>query len=154
METNNLYGESIMLKEKNRTCNSTIGSGHHRPSGGGLTLGGGQGGLGNLQAELETHNLTSCLGVEVACHLPPTEVVPSVASIVGVAGAARGTCCGCGFGAASTPQAKPAIQMVMYEQNIISGMNIYMRPRRINIFLPLPEKAGTVRQITFWSSIC
>ena len=99
--TNNLHGELIMLKEKNRTCNSAIDSGQHRPSGGGLTLGGGQGGLDDLQAELETHNLTSCLGVEVA--LPLTEVAPSVVSIVGVAGAARETCCGCEFGAASTP---------------------------------------------------
>ena len=92
-----------MLKEKNRTCNSAIGSGQHRPSGGGLTLDGGQGGLGDLQAELETHNLTSCLGVEVASPLPLTEVAPSVVSIVGVAGAARETCYGCEFGAASTP---------------------------------------------------
>jgi len=149
METNNLYRESIMLKEKNRTYNSAIDSGQHRPSGGGLTLGGGQGGPGDLQAELQMHNLTSCLGVEVVCPLPPTEVAPSIVSVVGVAGAARGTCCGCGFGAASTPQAKPAIQMVMYELNRISGMNIYMRPRRIKIFLPLPEKAGTERRITF-----
>ena len=103
METNNLHGESIMLKEKNRTCNSAIGSRQHRPSGGGLTLGGGQGGPGDLQAELETHNLMSCLGVEVACPLPLTEVAPSVVSVVGVAGAARGICCGCEFGAASTP---------------------------------------------------
>ena len=63
MEINNLHGESIMLKEKNRTCNSAIGSGQHCPSGRGVTLGGGQGGLGDLQAELETHNLTSFLGV-------------------------------------------------------------------------------------------
>ena len=83
MGTNNLHGESIMLKEKNRTCNSAIDSGQHRPSGGGLTLGGGQGGLGDLQAKLEMHNLTSCLGVEVVCPLPPTEVAPSVVSIVG-----------------------------------------------------------------------
>ena len=103
MGTNNLHGESIMLKEKNRTCNSAIDSRQHRPSGGGLTLGGGQGSLGDLQAELKTHNLTSCLGVEVASPLPLTEVAPSVVSIVGVAGAARGTCCGCGFGVASTP---------------------------------------------------
>ena len=103
MGTNNLHGDLIKLKEKNRTCNSAIGSGQHRPSGGGLTLGGGQDGLGDLQAELEMHNLTSCLEVEVTCPLPPTEVAPSVVSVVGVAGAARGTCCGCGFGAASTP---------------------------------------------------
>ena len=103
MGTNNLHGESIMLKEKNRTCNSAIDSGQHRPSGGGLTLGGGQGCQGDLQAELETHNLTSYLGVEVACPLPPTEVAPSVVSVVGVTGAARGTCCGGGFGSASTP---------------------------------------------------
>ena len=103
MGTNNLHGELIMLKEKNRTCNSAIGSGQHRPSGGGLTLGSGQGGLGDLQAELEMHNLTSCLRVEVACPHPPTEVAPSVISVVGATGAARGTCCGCGFGAASTP---------------------------------------------------
>ena len=76
METNNLPGESIMLKEKNRTCNSAIGSRQHRLSVGGLTLGGGQGGLGDLQAELETHNLTSCLGGEVVCPLPPTEEPP------------------------------------------------------------------------------
>ena len=63
MGTNNLHGESIMLKEKNCTCNSAIDSGQHRPSGRGLTLSGGQGGLGDLQAELETHNLTSFLGV-------------------------------------------------------------------------------------------
>jgi len=94
MGTNNLHGESIMLKEKNRTCNSAIGSGQHHPSGGGLTLSGGQGGLGDLQAELETHDLTSCLGVEVAS---------SVVSVIGVVGAARGTCCGCGFGTARTP---------------------------------------------------
>ena len=103
METNNLYGESIMLKEKNRTCNSAIGSGQHRPSGGGLTLGSGQGCLGDLQAELETHNLTSCLRVEVTCPLPPMEVAPSVVSIVGVVGATRGTCCSCGFGGTCTP---------------------------------------------------
>ena len=82
------------------------------------------------------------------------EVAPSVVSVVGVARAARGTCCGCGFGAASTMQAKLAIQMVLFEQNRISGMNIYMRSRRIKIFLPLPEKAGMERQIAFWSSIC
>ena len=92
-----------MLKEKNCTCTSAIGRGQHRPSGGGLTLGGGQGCQGDLQAELETHNLTSYLGVEVACPLPPTEVAPSVVSDVGVAEAARGTYCGCGFGAVSTP---------------------------------------------------
>ena len=103
MEINNLHGESIMLKEKNRTCNSAIDSGQHRPSGGGLTIGGSQGGLGDLQAELETHNLMSCLGVEVACPLPLTEVAPSVVSVVEVAGATTGTCCGCGFGVASTP---------------------------------------------------
>ena len=91
-----------MHKEKKRTCNSTIGSGQQSPSGGGLTLGGGQGGLGDLQ-QLEMHNLTSCLKVEVACPLPPTEVAPSVVSDVGVAEAARGTYCGCGFGAVSTP---------------------------------------------------
>ena len=51
-------------------------------------------------------------------------------------------------------QANPAIQMVLYEQNIMSGTNIYMRPRRIKIFLPFPEKAGTERKIAFWSSIC
>ena len=96
MGTNNLRGELIMLKEKNRTYNSAIGSGQHRSGGGGLTLGGGQGGL-------ETHNLTSCLGVDVACPLPPTEVAPSVVSVVGAAGAARGTCCGYGFGAAEHP---------------------------------------------------
>ena len=89
MGTNNLYGESIMLKEKNHTCNSAIGSGQHHPSGGGITLGGGQGSLGDLQAELEPHNLTSCLGVEVACPLPLTEVAPSIVSVVGVTGAAR-----------------------------------------------------------------
>ena len=103
METNNLYRESIMLKEKNRTCNSAIGSGQHRPSGGGITLGGGQGSLGDLQAELETHNLTSFLGVEVVQPLTSTEVAPSVVSVAGATGAARGNCCGCGFGAASTP---------------------------------------------------
>ena len=103
MGTNNLHGESIMLKEKNRICNSAIGSGQHRSCGRGLTLGGGQGGLGDLQAELEPHNLTSCLGVEVACPLPLTEVAPSIVSVVGVAEATRGTCCGCRFGAASTP---------------------------------------------------
>ena len=86
MGTNNLHGESIMLKEKNRTCNSAIGSGQHRPRGGRLTLGGTQGGLGDLQAKLETHNLTSCLGVEVVCPLPPTEVASRVVSVVGVAG--------------------------------------------------------------------
>ena len=153
MGTNNLHGESIMLKEKNRTCNSAIYSGQHRPRGGGLTLGGTQGGLGDLKAELETHNFTNCLRVQVACPLPPMEVAPSVVSIVGVTGAARGTCCGCGFGTASTMQAKLAIQMVLFEQNRISGMNIYMRSRRIKIFLPLMEK-GTERQIAFWSSIC
>ena len=78
-----------MLKEKNRTCNSAIGSGQHCPSGRGVTLGGGQGGLGDLQAELEMHNLMSCLGVEVACPLPLTEVAPSIVSVVGVTGAAR-----------------------------------------------------------------
>ena len=96
MGTNNLRGELIMLKEKNRTYNSAIGSGQHRSGGGGLTLGGGQGGL-------ETHNLTSCLGVDVACPLPPMEVAPSVVSIVGVVGATRGTCCSCGFGGTCTP---------------------------------------------------
>ena len=65
MGINNLHEESIMLKEKNRTCKSAIDSEQHRPSGGGITLGGGQGSLGDLQAELETHNLTSFLGVEV-----------------------------------------------------------------------------------------
>ena len=83
MGTNNLHGELIMLKEKNCTCNSAIGRGQHRPSGGGLTLGGGQGCQGDLQAELETHNLTSCLELEVACPLPPTEVVSSIISTNG-----------------------------------------------------------------------
>ena len=77
-----------MLKEKNHTCNSAIGSGQHHPSGGGLTLGGGQGSLGDLQAELETHNLMSCLGVEVAGPLPLMELASSVVSILGA-------CCGC-----------------------------------------------------------
>ena len=103
MEINNLHGESIMLKEKNRTCNSAIGSGQHCPSGRGVTLGGGQGGLGDLQAELEMHNLTSCLRVEVTCPLPPMEVALSIVFILGATGAARGTCYGCGFGTVSTP---------------------------------------------------
>ena len=91
-----------MLREKNHTCNSAIGIEQHRPSGGGLTLGGGQGGLGGLQVDLETPNLTSCLGVEVADPLPPTEVAPSIISVVGVMGAGGGTCYGYGCGTTRT----------------------------------------------------
>ena len=88
------------------------------------------------------HNLTSCLGEEVVCPLPPTEEPPEE-----LAAAADS--------APRAPlQAKTAIQMVLYEQNRISDMNICMRPRRIKIFLTLAEKAGTEQQIAFWSSIC
>ena len=45
-------------------------------------------------------------------------------------------------------QAKPAIEMALYDQDRVSGTNT-MRPSKMKIFLPLVAKADTEQQIAF-----